>query len=216
MTTFSFSTDAPEVVKAGVLILPVFQGPEFGPGVKASGLEQAYRDAKLSGKKGESLLVTKRNGDRFAANAVLLQGVGERKEFDIPAMRKALGRIAASVGRFGHAATTFPQAVKGDVGDVAQAAAEGLGLGGYRFDRYKSKKEHTPLSKITIVGSGKGDGKAGRKAVRSAGIIVDAVSWARDLVNTPAGDLPPAELAREARRWRRPRGSRARCGRRRS
>jgi leucyl aminopeptidase len=135
VTTFSFSTDAPEVVKAGVLILPVFQGPEFDPGVKASGLEQAYRDAKLSGKKGESLLVTKRNGDRFAANAVLLQGVGERKEFDIPAMRKALGRIAASVGRFGHAATTFPQAVKGDVAEVAQAAAEGLGLGGYRFDR---------------------------------------------------------------------------------
>ena len=32
VTTFSFSTDAPAEVKAGVLILPVFQGPEFGPG----------------------------------------------------------------------------------------------------------------------------------------------------------------------------------------
>ena len=63
MTTFSFSTDAPVAVKAGVLILPVFQGPEFGPGVEETGLEQAYRDAKLTGKKGESLLVTKRDGD---------------------------------------------------------------------------------------------------------------------------------------------------------
>jgi hypothetical protein len=26
-------------------------------------------------------------------------------------------------------------------------------LGGYRFVRYKSKNEHTPLSKVTIVGS---------------------------------------------------------------
>ena len=133
MTTFSFLTDTPLAVKAGVLILPVFQGPEFGPGVKEVGLEQAYRDAKLSGKKGESLLVTKRNGDRFAAGAVLLQGVGARRDFDVVAMRKALGRVASSVGRFGHAATTFPQVVKGDVGEVAQAAAEGLGLGGYRF-----------------------------------------------------------------------------------
>ena len=130
MTTFSFSTDAPVAVKAGVLILPVFQGPEFGPGVKETGLEQVYRDAKLTGKKGESLLITKRAGDRFASDAVLLQGVGERREFDVAAMRKALGRVAASVGRFGHAATTFPQAVKGDIGELSQAAAEGLGLGG--------------------------------------------------------------------------------------
>ena len=198
MTTFSFSTDAPVAVKAGVLILPVFQGPEFGPGVKETGLEQTFRDAKLTGKKGESLLVTKRNGDRFASGAVLLYGVGERRDFDVPAMRKALGRIAPSIGRFGHAATTFPQAVQGDVGEVSQAAAEGLGLGGYRFDRYKSTKDHKPLTKVTVVGGNKADAKAGRKAVRGAEVIVDAVAWARDLVNTPAGDLPPAQLAREA------------------
>src|SRR5687767_12252847 len=127
VTTFSFSTDAPAEVKAGVLILPVFEGPEFGPGVKETGLQQAYKDAKLTGKKGESLLVTKRHGDPFAAGAVLLQGVGERRDFDAAAMRKALGRLAPSVSRFGHAATTFPQSVKGDTGDVMQAAAEGLG-----------------------------------------------------------------------------------------
>ena len=200
MTTFSFSTDAPAEVKAGVLILPVFQGPEFGPGVKETGLQQAYKDAKLTGKKGESLLVTKRNGDRFAAGAVLLYGVGERRDFDAVAMRKALGRVGATVGRFGHAATTFPQAVKGETGDLVQAAAEGLGLGGYRFDRYKSKNEHTPLKKVTVVGNGKADAKAGREAARRAEVLVDAVSWARDLVNTPAGDLPPAQLAREAQK----------------
>src|SRR5688572_6263746 len=113
-------------------------------------------------------------------------------------MRKALGRLAPSVSRFGHAATTFPQSVKGDTGDVMQAAAEGLGLGGYRFDRYKSKNEQLPLKKVTVVGNGKADAKAGRAAARRAEVLVDAVSWARDLVNTPAGDLPPAALAREA------------------
>ncbi|MGH2680107.1 MAG: leucyl aminopeptidase [Actinomycetota bacterium] len=198
MTTYSFSTDAPAAVKAGVLILPVFQGLGFGPGVEETGLQQAYRDAKLTGKKGESLLVTKRDGDRFAAGAVLLHGVGERREFDVPAMRKALGRVASSVGRFGHAATTFPQAVEGDLGEVVQAAAEGLGLGGYRFDRYKSKKEHRALTKVTVVGGAGSDAKAGREAARRAEVLVDAVAWARDLVNTPAGDLPPTELGRQA------------------
>jgi leucyl aminopeptidase len=198
VTTYSYSTEAPTGVKAGVLILPVFQGPDFGPGVAETGLEQSYRDAKLTGKKGEFLLVTKRDGDRFAAGAVLLHGVGERKDFDVPTMRKSLGRVASSIGRFGHAATTFPQAVEGDANDAVQAAAEGLGLGGYRFDRYKSKNEHKSLSKVTVVGNGDADRRVGREAARRAEVVVDAVSWARDLVNTPAGDLPPAELGRQA------------------
>jgi leucyl aminopeptidase len=199
VTTFSYSTDAPGTARAGVLVAPVFEGPDFGPGVAETRTEQAYRDAKLTGKKGEALLVTKRDGDRFAAGAVLLQGVGKRSDFDVEAMRRALGRAASSVGRFGHAATTFAQAVKGDRADAIQAAAEGLGLGTYRFGRYKSNDDEQRLSKITVLGES-GDPRAGRAAVRRAEVVVDAVAWARDLVNTPAGDLPPAELAREAQR----------------
>jgi leucyl aminopeptidase len=198
VTSFSFSTEGPAEAKAGVLVAPVFQGPDFGPGVAETGLEGAYRDAKLTGKKGESLLVTKRNGDRFAAGAVLLVGVGDRKEFDVTGMRRALGRAASSLGRFGHAATTFAQAFDGDSGEAAQAAAEGLALGDYRFDRYKSTNDQKHLSKITILGSG--PPKAGREAIRRAEVLAEAVTWARDLVNTPAGDLPPAQLAREAQK----------------
>jgi leucyl aminopeptidase len=198
VTSFSFSTERPAEAKAGVLVAPVFQGPDFGPGVKETGLERAYRDAKLTGKKGETLLVPKRGGDRFAAGAVLLVGVGARKEFDVAGMRRALGRAAQSLGRFGHAATTFSQAVDGDGDEAVQAAAEGLALGDYRFDRYKSKNDQKRLSKITVIGSG--PPKAGREAVKRAEVLADAVAWARDLVNTPAGDLPPAQLAREAQK----------------
>jgi leucyl aminopeptidase len=198
VTTFSFSTDRPAAAKAGVLVAPVFQGPIFGPGAEGLGLERAYRDAKLTGKKGESLLVTRRDGDRFAADAVLLVGVGERDGFDVTAMRRALARAAQSLGRFGHAATTFARAVDADGGEAVQAAAEGLALGDYRFDRYKSENDHRRLSRITVLGDGAA--KAGREAVRRAEVVADAVAWARDLVNTPAGDLPPAQLAREAQK----------------
>ena len=198
MTSFTFSTDRPDAVKAGVLVVPVFQGPTFGPGADGPELERAYRDAKLTGKKGESLLVTKRDGDRFAADTVLLVGVGGRDEFDVTAMRRALARASQSLGRFGHAATTFAQAVDGSDGDAVQAAAEGLALGDYRFDRYRSKNEDRRLSKITVIGDGAA--KGGREAVRRGEVLAEAVAWARDLVNTPAGDLPPAQLAREAQK----------------
>jgi leucyl aminopeptidase len=34
-------------------------------------------------------------------------------------------------------------------------------------------------------------------------VVAEAVCWARDLVNTPAGDMPPAQIAREAQKMAR-------------
>ncbi|MGZ8604578.1 MAG: leucyl aminopeptidase family protein, partial [Actinomycetota bacterium] len=207
MTTFSYSTDAPAKVRAGVLVLPMFQGPTgplAGPGVKEVGLEQAYRDAKLTGKKQESLLVVRRDGDRFAAGAVMLVGAGEKAELTPNAIRRVLGRAAGTLGRFGTAATTFPQAVGArELPAAIQASVEGLVLGAYRFDRYKAAKGEKALTRVTVLGSARGDAKAARDAVRRGHVVADAVCWARDLVNTPAGDLPPAQIAREAQKMAR-------------
>ena len=202
MTTFSYSSGSPRETPAGVLVVPVFEGNQPGPGVKETGLLDAYTAAKHTGKKGENLLVTKRPGDRFAADAVLLVGVGAKDAFDLVAMRRALGRAVRSLLRFGTVATTFALAFDARrSADAVQAAAEGLGLGSYRFDRYRSKPEpHGPLSKVTVLGASRWDDKAMKAAVKRADVIVDAVTWARDLVNTPAGDLPPAEIAREAQK----------------
>ena len=205
MIRYSSSNDPPSKVKAGVLVVPVFQGPEPGPGVREVGLESAYRAARLNGKKNENLLVTRRDGDGFAADAVLMVGVGERKDFTVTAARRALGKVAPSLRRFGTVATTFAQAFPGKRGaDAVQAAAEGIGLGAYRFDRYKTKKEDpSELESATILVPQRADAKAVRTAIRRADAIVDAVSWARDLVNTPAGDMPPATIAREAQKMAR-------------
>jgi leucyl aminopeptidase len=181
------------------LIVPVFQGPRPGPGVRESGLASAYADAKLTGKAGEHLLVTKRPGDRFAAGAVLLVGVGPKDAFTIDVARRAMGRAAATARRFGSVATTLALAFPPRrTSEAAGAVAEGLGLGAYRFERYRSKKDDGALKRVTVVGSEKADVRAARAAVRQAGIVVDAVNWSRDLVNTPAGDMPPAQIAREA------------------
>src|SRR5207344_1926829 len=142
-------------------------GPLPGPGVKEVGLERAYRDANPTGKKLENLLVVRREGDRFAAGAVLLVGVGDKAELTPNALRRVLGRVAGTLGRFGTAATTFPQAASGrDLPGAAQAAVEGIVLGAYRFDRYKTAKAETkPLTRVTVLGSGRGDAKAARDAV---------------------------------------------------
>lgn len=210
MATYAYSTEPAEKIRAGVLVVPVFEGPEHGPGLKDAGLAKSYRDARFSGKKGENLLVTRRDGDRFASDAVLLVGAGPKQEFTIHAARRALGRIGPSVARFGTVATTFPQAAGArDSVDAVQAAAEGLCLGSYRFDRYKTSHNGKPIGRIIVVGSARADAKAARAALRRGQIVAESVCWARDLVNTPAGDMPPAQIAREAQKMARQVGLRS-------
>jgi len=196
LTTYSYTSETATAIGTGLLIVPMFEGRDPGPGVKETRVAEAYAAAKLTGKKGENLLVPKGTGGRFAADAVLVVGVGSRDAFDVTAIRRTLGRAAGTARRFGRVATTFPQAVRSvNAADAVQAACEGIGLGGYRFDRYRSTPAEGSLTKVVALGSSRWDAKVMKQAARRAASIVEAVTWARDLVNTPAGDLPPAEVA---------------------
>ena len=204
MADLSFTTGSAASVRADLLILPVFAGPEPGPGVKETGLQKAFAAAKLTGKRDEQLLVTA--GDGFAAGAVLLVGVGDKKGFDANRLRVALGKAAPTAARFATIATTFPQAVTGRGAlEAVQATAEGLLLGTYRFDRYRTtaKDLPKPIRKVTVLGGARADAKAARAALERGRIVAEAVNWARDLINTPAGDMPPAQIAREAQKMAR-------------
>ena len=101
-----------------------------------------------------------------------------------------------------------PRPTELDDAAVAQAIAEGFALGGYQYLDVQVGRE--------AVEARPGDrARAGRRAVQArrstaGGVVSDAVIWARDLVNTPAG----AEVAgsRSRRRRRRCCGARAsRC-----
>jgi leucyl aminopeptidase len=77
------------------------------------------------------------------------------------------------------------------------AAALGFALADYRFDRYR-KVEGREVR--LVVGED--------AAVRRARAVAEGVHLARDLINTPASDLGPAELAEAARRMAERHGAR--------
>ncbi len=66
----------------------------------------------------------------------------------------------------------------------ARLAALAFALGGYRFSRYR--KAEAPKARL-VLPDGIGSDELGR--------IVEAVTLARDLINTPANDMGPEELA---------------------
>ena len=204
MPTFAFSTDRPTDQAVDVLVLPVFEGPEAGPGVKdVKGVDllEQFAASGATGKRGESLLVPNTGDQALAAKAVLLVGVGPKAAASPDACRRAIGRVARQLGGRKTVATTLPQIVGAkDQLEAVQATVEGVLLGSYRFDRYKSKSDGAAqrLAKVAILGGGKTDAKAAKDSIRRGEVIAESQMWARDLVNTPALDLPPAGLAKEA------------------
>ncbi len=202
MPAFSFSTNPPPSVSADVLLLPVFEGPEPGPGVrdvKGIDLMGLYAAAGNKGKRGESLVVPNTGIDGLAAGAVVLLGVGRRANAGPDACRRAIGRVAAQLVKRKRIATTLPQIAGRGFEDAVQATVEGLLLGSHRFERYKSSKGDRPsLEEFVVLGGQKADAKAARSALERGRIVAESQAWARDLVNTPALDLSPDQLAKEA------------------
>lgn len=75
----------------------------------------------------------------------------------------------------------------------ATAAATGWAIGCYKFDHYKSGAKTPAADLPALVWPANCDRKAARR-------IADATALVRDLINTPAEDMGPPELAAAARR----------------
>jgi leucyl aminopeptidase len=85
-----------------------------------------------------------------------------------------------------------------------KAVIEGLLLGDYVYDRYKSKKADHPIEKVTVVLENYGEEKVSRsdakKAIDEAVIITKAMNTTRTIVNTPPDDFFPKTMAKKAKR----------------
>ncbi len=216
MTTFSFSTDAPAEVKAGVLILPVFQGPEFGPGVKETappaGVQgrEAHREEGRIAPRHEAqrrpvrgrrrparwawgsvgISTWRRCGRRSAGVAASVGSLRARGD-DVPAGGEGRDRRCGP-GRRGRARSRRLSVRPLQVEERAHAAQEGHA----RRER-QGRHEGGPR------------GRPSRGGARGRGVRGRATSSTR-----PPATSPRRSSRARRRRWRKPRGSRARSGRR--
>jgi leucyl aminopeptidase len=115
--------------------------------------------------------------------------VGLGDEMDLEGLRQAAGAaMRALPRRIRSVATTLHRVdLDGSVG----AVLEGIGLADYVFDTYKSGAEPRSELVVELIG-GSSDSDA---AAEAATVIVDAVAFARDLVNEPPKGKAPLDLA---------------------
>jgi leucyl aminopeptidase len=126
--------------------------------------------------------------DGVSARAVAVVGLGDRARVDLAVLRRAAG---AAVRRLSERATLGIALHDGtDAGEGA--VAEGILLGSYRFNTYKSEAKPPKLERVLFT-------DADSKALERAAILAEATTLARDLTNEPASALTPTGLAARAR-----------------
>ena len=136
-------------------------------------------------------------GQTARVNGRIAVGVGPAGAVDAEVIRRASAALVKAAWKRPAVVSSLLEALPADGGRVgaAQAAAEGALLAAYRFGRYKKDAGEAVLGSVTLVAKG---GKRVRDAVDRGVLVANAVTFARDLINTPAGDLTPALFADRA------------------
>jgi leucyl aminopeptidase len=173
-----------------------------GVGVFADGLEagdvpgpldRVFLDGQgFTGKPGQTCVVP--GGDGTVVVAV---GLGEEGDATVATYRRAAAALARAAQRQRHVAADLLDAApeRLDRPELAQAIAEGIVLGAYRYTELKSDPEPSRIESLVVVGKG---GKRVAAALERGRAIAEAVCLARDLVNQPGGTLTPTAFAARA------------------
>ncbi len=191
--TLSTTTSSPESTDADVLVVGVRPGADGAAATvapSAAGTVAALADLDLAavGATGAKDQLVRIPGTGVAAAGIALIGLGSGT--DAAAVRSAAGSAVRQLPQAASIALALPT----DTAELVDAALEGAALGSYAFTRHKGTGTTGPTrgdQRITVVTGADVDADA---TVRPA-IVADAAALVRDLVNTAAGDLGPADVA---------------------
>ena len=156
-------------------------------------LKRVLDAEKFSAKAGQ---VTHAHAD---GHRIVVAGLGARAETTSEVLRRAAAagvRRARDLG-----ARTVAAELLGDrltARQRAQAVVEGAILGTYSFDRYKREKADKTVNELRLVEPDARRAREARDGMRRGESFALATSFARDLINAPANDLHPTDLARAA------------------
>lgn len=129
---------------------------------------------------------------------VVVAGCGEGSECKPVAFRRAAGEAARALGKakVTQAVAAAPILTNPKRGAYLEAVVEGLYLGAYRFDEFKSEAKKQVECKLTLLSAI----PEAEELVRKATISAEAVCFTRDLINRPGNVVNPEAMAEAARR----------------
>jgi leucyl aminopeptidase len=153
-------------------------------------------------------LVVWNANSKYASERFLVIGLGKEKTIPGEAIRSGSARAAREAAKFSACtlALRLPGAAADSAAMEARAAAEGVILGAYQFDRYIHDPARREVKLKTLELSADGASQAVRRAVKLGEVGARAVCAARDLVNEAPSRKAPVQFASAASRMARASG----------
>ena len=186
------------------IVVNLFEGvasPGGATGAVDAALGGAVSDlislGDVTGKKGENTLIYSLG--RTPAPRVVVAGLGKSEDFDADAARDVhaeTARFLRSKGVKTYSTILHGAGVGGlDVREAAGAAAEGIKLGLYSFDKYKSDTGSKNIESVNVVEFDEAKLSAAREGAERGSIVADAVNLAREMANEPANAMTPTRMS---------------------
>ena len=185
-------------IESELLIVGLFQDKELSTQLKSldktieNQLSHAIQLDEFKGKKDSRLAIY---GSQ-SIKRILLVGLGTQKNYTTDRARS----IASTLTRYADGLKVASFTVDGDSlslkkNTMAQAFTEGLILGSYRFNDYKTKEDdNTRADSVMFYGN------VDKKSLEKGRVLGESVCYSRDLGNHPANILTPTYLSKEAER----------------
>lgn len=180
-----FSSDA--------LILPIVENdPNFYDNIIPSISKQIHKtfQKEFTGKQNQIALINCSEDLKY--DRVLLVGLGEKEKINSEKIRQAGAKASCYLRDIGMKDIALSSAVISSLGFSTADFIEGSLLSLYKYNRYKKENDSKNINSINILAE---YSKNIEEEIKRTKILADAVYFTRDLINTPANDLTPTELA---------------------
>ncbi len=188
--------------KVDVLFIPVFlEDKRLSEEAKKldekleGAISKLKKEQKFKGKLGKTLIVP--TLDKIKSKFIILIGAGSKKKADLDIFRRIAATAVKTAKNINANKILFDIKgldIKEKEEDIAQSVVEGVILGSYTFDKYKSKKDNFKIKTLNIRTSRKSKNNA-EKSVEVGKILAESQNFTRELVNTPPNVINPEKLA---------------------
>lgn len=137
---------------------------------------------------------------QLPVSRLILMGVGKREGFNTATVRDAVAQTMHQVKGYHLKKIAVYRRSQIPPASAAQAAVEGLILGTYEPDEYKTEeKSKTYIEEILFASNDDLPVEEVEEAMRRGQILAQATNFARSLVNEPGNRISPSRLAEKAR-----------------
>ncbi len=160
------------------------------------GISLIKKEQKFSADEGKFLIVP--TFRKLKTEYVIIAGLGSRRKADLDTIRRAGAYIVKKAKELKIDKLSIDiknlDSMKEKEETLAQALTEGVVLGDYRFDKYKTKKDEFKIKEVDIRVSRRFK-NAVEEGINVGRILAEAQNFARSIANEPANIVTPQKLA---------------------